>query len=313
MTQDIAQYDVWQDGSFVAGPDASFPLLTHALHYGLGVFEGVRAYQDDDGCSAVFRLNDHTMRLFRSAHILQIDIPWSVEQINQAIIDTMLRNQLADGYIRPISFLGAGSMGLYPKDNPVVTAIAAWPWGAYLGEEGLQNGIRLKTSSFSRHHINSAMTKAKATGFYVNSILAKREVVKAGYDEAMMLDSHGNVAECSGENIFLISRGRLLTPPLSGVLEGITRDTVIRIAAALGIEVAEAQITRDDVYCADEMFLCGTAAEITPVREVDDRTIGEGTRGPLTEQIQKYYFDLVHGRKVLEADWLARYQVEVPA
>lgn len=311
MAKDISSYAMWVDGTIVPGAEAQFPMLTHALHYGLGVFEGIRAYQSANGSSAVFRLEDHILRLLRSAHILQMQIPWSAEQLMEATLATLRTNNLADGYIRPISFLGAGSMGLFPRDNPVRTAIAAWPWGAYLGEEGLQKGIRLKTSSFSRHHINSTMSKAKATGFYVNSIMAKREVVQAGYDEAMMLDTNGNVAECSGENIFIVVRGKLKTPSLSGILEGITRDTVLFLAAQMSIEVVEGQLTRDEVYTADEMFLCGTAAEITPVRELDDRTIGMGSRGPITEKIQNGYFDLVHGRSIPHPEWLSAYQVRV--
>ncbi len=300
---------VWIDGEFVPSEQAQTHILTHALHYGLGVFEGIRAYKGSTE-SAVFRLDDHLVRLLQSAHILQMDIPYSIDELREATLETLRCNKLEDGYIRPISYLGFGAMGLAAQGNPVVTAIAAWPWGAYLGEEGLELGIRLKTSSFNRQHINTNMTKAKATGFYVNSIMAKREALAGGYDEALMLNTAGTVSECSGENVFVLIRGKLVTPPLSaGPLDGITRATVIEIAQRMKLEVIERDITRDEIYIADEMFLTGTAAEITPVRELDDRRIGQGYAGPITKEIQKTYFDLVHGRVVWHQDWLSTYKI----
>jgi len=297
---------VWHNGAFVAWGEANVHILTHTLHYGLGVFEGIRCYRGADGSSSVFRLREHVERLFSSARIVEIAMPYGREQIETAILDTLRANHMSEGYIRPLVYLGAGAMGLLPKDNPTQVAIIVWPWGAYLGDEGLERGIRAKVSSYTRHHPNVSLTKSKTCGDYVNSILAKREVTRMGYDEAIMLDTNGLVAECSGENIFIVRRGVLKTPPLVSVLEGITRDSVIRIARDKGIEVVEQSITRDEVYCADEMFLTGTAAEITPVREVDDRTIGAGARGPITRTIQTTFFDAVHGRDRKYESWLTR-------
>jgi len=297
---------VWLNGALVDWDDANVHILTHTLHYGLGVFEGIRCYLGEDGSSNVFRLRDHVDRLFGSARIVEIAMPFARDAIEGAILDTLRANRMKEGYIRPLVYLGAGAMGLLPKDNPPQVAIIVWPWGAYLGDEGLERGIRAKVSSYTRHHPNVSLTKSKTCGDYVNSILAKREVTRLGYDEAVMLDTNGLVAECSGENIFIVRRGLLKTPPLVSVLEGITRDSVIRIARDKGIEVVEQQITRDEVYCADEMFLTGTAAEITPVRELDDRTIGAGARGPLTKTIQTAFFDAVHGRDRKYESWLTR-------
>jgi branched-chain amino acid aminotransferase len=301
----LAKTDViWLDGSWVRWDDARVPILTHTLHYGLGVFEGIRCYRADNGRSAVFRLREHVQRLYRSAHIVELDIPFAADEIERAILDTLRSNRLAEGYIRPLVFLGDGAMGLLPADNPVRVAIAVWPWGAYLGDEGLERGIRAKVSSFTRHHPNVMMSKSKTCGNYVNSILAKREVVRQGYDEAILLDPSGLVAEASGENIFIARDGTLKTPPLGSILEGITRDSVIAIARDKGIGVVEQSFARDELYVADEAFLTGTAAEVTPVREIDDRRIGAGSRGPLTRTIQSTFFDAVRGRDSKYESWL---------
>ncbi len=292
------------DGELVDWKDANVHILTHTLHYGLGVFEGIRCYLCEDGRSAVFRLNEHTRRLFESAHIGQMEVPFTQEEINAAVVATLKANDLKEGYIRPIIYLGAGTMGLYPKENPVRVAVAAWEWGAYLGEEGIRNGIRVKTSSFTRHHVNASMTKAKVVGNYVNSILAKREVVKAGYDEAMMLDTDGYVSEGTGENVFIVKDGNLKTTPLTSVLNGITRDSAIEIARDNNVKVSEQRFTRDELYTADEAFFTGTAAEITPIREADDRTIGKGVPGPVTKLIQETFFDIVKGRNKDYEQWL---------
>jgi branched-chain amino acid aminotransferase len=297
---------VWHNGALVGWDEANVHILTHTLHYGLGVFEGIRCYRGEGGRSAVFRLRDHVERLFGSARIVEIAMPYDRDAIEGAILETLRANRMSEGYIRPLVYLGAGAMGLLPKDNPTQVAIIVWPWGAYLGDEGLERGIRAKVSSYTRHHPNVSLTKSKTCGDYVNSILAKREVTRMGYDEAIMLDTNGLVAECSGENIFIVRRGLLKTPPLVSVLEGITRDSVIKIARDKGIEVVETPITRDEVYTADEMFLTGTAAEITPVREVDDRTIGIGSRGSLTKTIQTAFFDAVKGRDRKYESWLTR-------
>jgi len=293
------------DGKFVNWEDANVHILTHTLHYGLGVFEGIRCYKCEDGRSAVFRLQEHTDRLFESAHIMQVQIPYSREDINKAIIETLKVNDLKEGYIRPLVYLSAGSMGIYPKDNPVKVAIAVWSWGAYLGEKAIKEGIRVKISSFTRHHVNVGMTKAKVVGNYVNSILAKREVIAMGYDEALLLDTDGYISEGSGENIFMVKDGLLKTTPLTSVLRGITRDSVIRIAKDKGIPVLEGRFSRDELYTADEAFFTGTAAEITPIREVDNRKIGEGKPGPVTKIIQETFFNAVKGREKKYAMWLA--------
>ncbi len=304
-SQGISGEKIWLDGQFVDWADAKIHVLTHTLHYGLGVFEGIRCYRSADGRSAVFRLSDHVRRLFDSAHINLLEIPFSEKEIEGAILETLRQNHLQEGYIRPLVFIGEGEMGLNPGDNPIRTAIITWPWGKYLGEEGLERGIRAKVSSFSRHHVNSKMTKGKTCGDYVNSILAKREALLDGYDEAVMLDTQGLVSEASGENIFLVVGGTLHTPPLPTVLGGITRATVIEIARVKGVPVEERPITRDELYIADELFLTGTAAEVTPIREAARRTIGAGQRGPMTKTLQSAFFDVVGGRERKYERWLS--------
>lgn len=296
---------IWLDGTFIPWDQAQVHVLTHSLHYGLGVFEGVRAYHTADGRTAIFRLRDHTRRLFESAHICQMQIPFTQDEINAACLEILRQNGQKEAYLRPLVFVGDGAMGLHPKDNPIRVAIISWVWGAYLGDEGLQRGIRLKTSSFTRHHVNIMMTKAKSTGNYLNSILAKREVTAAGYDEALLLDAEGYVAEASGENVFLVRRGVIKTPPLTSILEGITRESVITVARDLGLEVREERFTRDELYIAEEVFLTGTAAEVTPVREVDDRQIGAGMPGPVTKKVQETYFAVVHGKDPKYKEWLS--------
>ena len=297
---------IWLDGQFVAWDAARVHVLTHTLHYGLGVFEGIRCYRTADDRSAVFRLGEHLRRLYDSAHINLMEVPFAREVVEEACLEALRQNDLPEGYLRPLVFIGDGEMGLNPGGNAIRVAVIAWAWGRYLGEEGLERGIRAKVSSYTRHHPNVSMTKSKTCGDYVNSILAKREVTRLGYDEAIMLDTNGMVAECSGENIFIVRRGVLKTPPLVSVLEGITRDSVIRIARDKGIEVIETSLTRDELYCADEVFLTGTAAELTPVREIDDREIGSGSRGPVTKTIQTTFFDAVKGRDRKYESWLTR-------
>lgn len=294
---------IWMDGRIVPWKNANVHVMTHTLHYGLGVFEGIRCYSTRQG-SAVFRLKEHTSRLFKSAHILGMDIPYAEEEINEAILETIRRNKLKECYIRPLVYLGSDKLGLNHIGASCHVAIAVWTWGAYLGEEGLKNGIRVKISSFSRHHINVTMTKAKACGAYINSILAKSEAIKNGYDEAILLDVNGNVAEGSGENIFIVRNGVLKTPPLTAVLEGITRDTVLQIAKKEGMSVKEEHFARDELYIADEAFFTGTAAEITPIREVDNRKIGNGKRGPVAKKIQDAFFGAVQGKNELFKSWL---------
>ncbi len=296
---------IWMDGKLVDWEEANVHVMTHALHYGLGVFEGVRCYECEGGKSAIFRLEEHTKRLFESARIVQMEIPFTEDEINKATKETVLANDLKEGYIRPLVFLGEGTMGIYPKDNPVRVIIAAWEWGAYLGDDGIKNGIRAKVSSFTRHHVNVSMTKAKVSGYYVNSIMAKREVVTSGYDEAVMLDTEGYVSEASGENIFIVKNGVIKTTPLTSVLNGITRNSVLKIARDNDIKVIEERFTRDELYTADEVFFTGTAAEITPVREVDDRTVGTGKPGSVTKLIQQTYFDAIRGKIKKYEDWLA--------
>ena len=295
---------IWYDGKLVPWREATTHVLTHTLHYGMGVFEGVRAYKTDKG-PAIFRLQDHTDRLFRSAHILGMKMPFDKETLNAAQKEVVRVNKLESGYLRPMAFYGAEAMGISAKTLSTHVIVAAWPWGAYLGQEALEKGIRVKTSSFSRHHVNITMCKAKANGNYMNSILAHREAEHDGYDEALLLDVDGFVAEGSGENVFIIRKGKIYTPDLTSALEGITRDTIIQLAGELGIPVIEKRITRDEVYSADEAFFTGTAAEVTPIRELDNRSIGEGTRGPITTQLQAMYFDCVQGRSPKHADWLS--------
>ncbi len=295
---------IWYDGKMVPWREATTHVLTHTLHYGMGVFEGVRAYETVDGPS-IFRLQDHTDRLFRSAHILGMKMPFDKETLNEAQKAVVRDNNLKSGYLRPMAFYGAEAMGISAKTLSVHVIVAAWPWGAYLGKEALEHGIRVKTSSFTRHHVNITMCKAKANGNYMNSILAHREAEMDGYQEALLLDVDGFVAEGSGENVFIVRNGKLYTPDLTSALEGITRDTIVRLAGELGIPVIEKRITRDEVYCADEAFFTGTAAEVTPIRELDNRTIGTGDRGPITTRLQALYFDCVQGKSPAHAAWLA--------
>jgi len=296
---------IWLDGEFVPWERAQVHVLTHTLHYGLGVFEGVRCYETSDKRSAIFRLRDHTRRLFASAKILGMTIPFDEVAIDAACLEAVRRNQLRACYIRPLVFLGEGEMGLHATTNPVRVAIAVWPWGSYLGDAGIKNGIRVKTSSFQRFHVNTMMTKAKAVGHYVNSILANQEVRRSGYDEALLLDTDGFVAEASGENLFIVRDGTVKTPPLTSVLPGITRATLITLLRERGHTVVEERFTRDEVYIADEAFFTGTAAEVTPVRELDDRAIGSGKPGPLTVEMQKAYFALIRGEDTRHLDWLS--------
>lgn len=295
---------VWFDGDLIAWDDARVHLLTHSLHYGLGAFEGIRAYELEGGQTAVFRLEEHLLRLERSCKILQLDLPYSREQLTKACLRTIEANEFRACYLRPLVFLGDGSMGVLPRENPVHTAVAVWEWGAYLGPEALSRGIRVRVSSFVRQFPNSGMSKAKATGGYINSIMAKREAAALGYEEALLLDTSGFVAEGSGENFFLVREGRLITPPAEAILEGITRDAVIQLARGLGYEVIERRITRDELYIADEAFFTGTAAELTPICEIDDRTVGGGRPGPLTTALQAAFFDAVRGVSEEHRAWL---------
>jgi branched-chain amino acid aminotransferase len=298
---------VWMDGELVAWDDANVPILTHSLHYGLAAFEGIRAYKRADGKTYVFRLKEHIDRLFDSCRLTLLTPRVNREQISAACADVLRANNLAEGYLRPMFFLGEGAMGIYAPDNPVRSAVIAWKWGAYLGEEALKHGIRAKISSFARHHINISLAKAKMTGQYTNSVLAKREAKFGGYDEAILLDSNGYVSEGSGENIFIVKKGVLHTPDLSSsILEGITRDTVLTLARELSIPVHECKITRDQLWLADEAFFTGTAAEITPIREVDNRAIGEGTVGPITRRIQERFFEIVRGSDSSHPEWLTK-------
>ena len=294
---------IWFDGELVPWREAQTHVLTHTLHYGMGVFEGVRAYHADQGTS-IFRLQAHTERLFRSAHILGMEIPYSIDELNQAQRDAVAENNLDSAYLRPMCFYGSEGMGLRADNLRVHTIVAAWEWGAYLGKEGMEKGIRIKTSSFTRHHVNITMCKAKANGNYMNSMMALQEALRDGYDEALLLDVEGYVAAGSGENIFIVRNGVIYTPELTSALEGITRDTIFTLANELGYDIREKRITRDEVYVADEAFFTGTAAEVTPIRELDGRAIGKGTRGPITEQLQTRYFDVVHGRIDKYTDWL---------
>jgi len=298
---------IWIDGKLVAFDDAKVHVLTHALHYGIGVFEGIRAYRTADGRSAVFRLREHLQRLYDSAHVVLMEVPVPLEQLERACLEVLRANRLAEGYLRPLAFFGAGSMGI-GATNPVQVMVAAWPWAAYLGDEGLKRGIRAKVSSFTRLHVNVSMVRAKVSGQYVNSFLANREAALAGYEEAILLDTEGYVAEGSGENIFIVKGGVLQTPPLSSpVLAGITRDSVLRLARDLGVPVREEKFTRDAMYLADELFMTGTAAEVTPVREVDNRRIGKGEPGPVTRKLQEAFFKAVKGEDPRYREWLTAY------
>lgn len=295
---------IWLDGRFVPWEAATVHVLTHTLHYGLGVFEGVRCYEGAGGQPAIFRLREHTERLFASAHIVGLTIPFTPDEIDAACLEAVRRNGLRSCYLRPLVFLGDGEMGLAATSNPVRVAIAAWPWGAYLGDAGVRDGIRVKTSSFQRFGVNTLMSKAKVAGHYVNSILASVEVRRAGYDEALLLDPEGFVAECSGENIFIVRHGQVKTSPLTSVLPGITRDAAMTILGDQGVACREERFTRDEVYVADEAFLTGTAAEITPIRELDDRRIGSGRPGPVTQAVQAAYARAVRGEEPRYRAWL---------
>ncbi len=305
MAKTMADRDglIWYDGKMVPWRDATTHVLTHTLHYGMGVFEGVRAYKTEKG-TAIFRLKEHTDRLFRSAHILGMKMPFDKATLMEAQKAAVRENNLESGYLRPMAFYGAEAMGISAKTLSTHVIVAAWAWGAYLGKEALENGIRVKTSSFARHHVNITMCKAKANGNYMNSILAHQEASQDGYDEALLLDVDGFVAEGSGENVFIIRNGKLYTPDLTSALEGITRDTIIQLADEMGLPVVEKRITRDEVYSADEAFFTGTAAEVTPIRELDNRAIGTGTRGPITEKLQTKFFDAVMGRSPRHQSWL---------
>ncbi|HKI85411.1 MAG TPA: branched-chain amino acid transaminase [Thermoanaerobaculia bacterium] len=297
----------WLDGELVPAAEASVPLLTHTLHYGLGIFEGIRCYETADGDAAIFRLPEHMKRLVDSARICLLDLPYGVDELCQTAVDLVRRNNFRSCYIRPLVFLGAGRMGLGASDNPVRTAMSTWEWGAYLGEDGLKRGIRAKISSFSRGHVNSNMAKAKVVGQYVNSIFAKWEAKRLGFDEAILLDTNGYVSEASGENVFAVTNGAIWTPPAAGtILAGITRDTVIELARERGYQVREERFTRDFLWTADEAFLTGTAAEVTPIREIDHRQIGEGSAGEVTLELQSAYFAAVRGEDSKHEAWLTR-------
>lgn len=294
---------VWLDGKLIPWDEANVHILTHALHYGLGVFEGVRCYKHASGKSSIFRLEEHIERLFESAHILTMDMPYTQQQIIDACLETVRANKADECYLRPIAFAGDGAMGLGAV-NPTRVSIITWKWGSYLGDEGIKSGIRAKISSFTRPGVNMLMAKGKVVGHYVNSVLAKREALKAGYQESILLDAQGYVSEASGENIFVVRKGKIFTPSLgSSILGGITRDSIIAICKDLGFELIERNIARDELYIADEVFFCGTAAEVTPVREIDDRKIGSGGRGPITEKVQSRYFDIVRGKHESHSEW----------
>lgn len=295
---------IWHDGKLVPWREATTHVLTHSLHYGLAVFEGLRAYKTSSG-TAIFRLKEHTERLFNSAHIFMMKMPYDRQTLIEAQKEVVRANKLDACYVRPIAFYGSEKMGVSPKGAQVHVAIAAWPWGAYLGADGIEKGIRVKTSSYARHHINVTMCRAKFSGTYANSILANQEALEHGYDEALLLDVDGYVAEGSGENLFIVKNGKLYEPELTSALIGITRDVVINLARDIGVEVHTKRITRDDVYIADEAFFTGTAAEVTPIRELDSRVIGAGRRGPVTEKLQSMFFDVVNGRAEKYRHWLS--------
>ena len=295
---------IWMDGELVPWRDAKIHVLTHSLHYGMAVFEGVRCYETQTG-SAIFRLQDHTQRLLNSAKIFQMKIPYDAAVLEAAQKEVVRRNGLKSCYLRPIAWIGSEKMGISAVGNTIHVSVVAWPWGAYLGEDGLAKGIRVKTSSFSRHHVNVSLVRAKASGYYINSILAHQEVAANGYDEALLLDTDGYASEGAGENLFIVKAGKVFTPDLASCLDGITRSTAITLAQDLGFSVIEKRITRDEIYCADEAFFTGTAAEVTPIRELDDRVIGQGRRGPVTEKIQSLFFDVVAGRAQKYSGWLS--------
>ena len=294
---------IWFDGKMVDWRDAKIHVLTHSLHYGMGIFEGVRAY-DAQGGTAIFRLAEHTRRFQNSAHIFQMELPFDAATLMQAQKDVVRENKLASCYIRPIAWVGSEKLGVSKRGNSIHVAIAAWPWGAYLGEDGITRGIRVKVSSYTRHHVNVSLVRAKASGYYINSILANQEVTANGYDEALLLDTEGYVSEGAGENVFIVRDSVIYTPDLASCLDGITRDSVLTMARDLGYKVVEKRITRDEMYCADEAFFTGTAAEVTPIRELDDRIIGEGSRGPITEKLQSLFFEVVAGKSEKYRHWL---------
>jgi branched-chain amino acid aminotransferase len=294
---------IWKDGELIDWRDAKIHVLTHSLHYGMAVFEGVRAYETIKG-TAIFRLQEHTRRLLNSAKIFQMAVPYDMDTLMEAQKQVVRANELASCYIRPLIWVGSEKLGISAKGNTIHASIAAWAWGSYLGEEGMAKGIRVKTSSFTRHHVNVSMVRAKASGYYINSILANQEALTDGYDEALLLDTDGFVSEGSGENVFMVKNGKLYTPDLASCLDGITRNSVLTMARDLGIEVIEKRITRDEMYCCDEAFFTGTAAEVTPIRELDNRQIGEGKRGPITEKLQSLFFDVVAGKAPQYEHWL---------
>ncbi|WP_028449835.1 MULTISPECIES: branched-chain amino acid transaminase [Chitinibacter] len=294
---------IWYDGKLVDWRGATTHVLTHTLHYGMGVFEGVRAYETPKG-TAIFRLQDHTERLLNSAKIFQMKIPYTAEELNEAQKTVVRENQLKSCYLRPLAFIGSEKLGIAASNNSIHTVVAAWPWGAYLGDDGLTKGIRVKTSSFTRHHVNVSMVRAKACGYYINSILAHQEAAADGYDEALVLDTDGYASEGAGENLFIVKKGVIYTPDVASCLDGITRNTVLTLAREEGLQIIEKRITRDEIYTADEAFFTGTAAEVTPIRELDNRAIGAGVRGPITELLQKRYFDCVKGLDPKHEDWL---------
>nr|WP_316642393.1 branched-chain amino acid transaminase [uncultured Roseateles sp.] len=307
MSMDDRDGKIWMDGELVEWRDAKVHVLTHTLHYGCGAFEGVRAYKTADGGTSIFRLKEHTERLFNSAKILRMKIPFSPEQVMEAQKAAVRENHLDSAYIRPLIWIGSEKLGVSPKGAKVHLMVAAWSWGAYLGEDGMKRGIRVKTSSFTRHHVNITMTQAKTVSNYTNSILANMEATDDGYDEALLLDASGFVSEGAGENLFIINKGVVYTPDLSaGALNGITRNTIFSICEDLGLKLVEKRITRDEVYICDEAFFTGTAAEVTPIRELDRIEIGAGSRGPITEKIQAAFFDIVHGRNPKYASWLSK-------
>lgn len=303
MSMDDRDGKIWKDGTLVDWRDATLHVLTHSLHYGLAVFEGVRAYETPQG-TAIFRLKEHTQRLLNSAKIFQMVVPYDMDTLMEAQKQVVRENKLASCYLRPLIWVGSEKLGISPKGNTIHVAIAAWPWGAYLGEEGMAQGIRVKVSSFTRHHVNASMVRAKASGYYINSILANQEALADGYDEALLLDTDGYVSEGSGENVFIVKNGTIYTPDLASCLDGITRDSILTMARDLGIEVIQKRITRDEMYCCDEAFFTGTAAEVTPIRELDNRQIGEGRRGPVTEKLQALFFDAVAGKAPQYQHWL---------
>ena len=294
---------IWFDGKLVDWRDAKIHVLTHSLHYGMAVFEGVRAYNTDKG-TVIFRLHEHTRRLFNSAKIFQMQLPFSFEQVIEAQKEVVRANKLESCYLRPLAWIGSEKLGVSARGNTIHMSVSAWPWGAYLGEEGLAKGIRVKTSSFTRHHVNVSLVRAKASGYYINSILANQEVTANGYDEALLLDTEGYVSEGAGENVFIVRDSVIYTPDLASCLDGITRDSVLTMARDLGYKVVEKRITRDEMYCADEAFFTGTAAEVTPIRELDDRIIGQGSRGPITEKLQSLFFEVVAGKAEKYRNWL---------